>query len=57
MGDGGYQPGGSLVLCTDSFSLHDVILLMNVLMVKYGLECSLNHLNIKLTKNYIELEY
>ena len=41
MGDGSYQPGGSLVLCTDSFSLQDVICLMNVLMVRYGLECSL----------------
>lgn len=43
MGDGSYQPGGSLVLCTDSFSLQDVILLMNVLMVRYGLKCSLTH--------------
>jgi hypothetical protein len=52
MGDGSYQPKGSLVLCTDSFSLQDVILLMNVLMVRYGLECSLIHYhnrsNIKL---------
>jgi len=43
MGDGSYQPGGSLVLCTDSFSLQDVIHLMNVLIVRYGLECSLTH--------------
>ena len=41
MGDGSYQPGGSLVLCTDSFSLQDVICLINVLIVRYGLECSL----------------
>ena len=57
MGEGSYQPGGSLVLCTDSFSLQDVILLMNVLMVRYGLECSLTFIIIEVTRSYIELEY
>jgi hypothetical protein len=51
MGDGSYQPGDSLVLCTNSFSLQDVILLMNVLMVKYGLECSLNHYHSRNNQN------
>ena len=43
MGEGSYQPGGTLVLCTESFSLQDVIHLMNVLLVRYGLESSLTH--------------
>jgi LAGLIDADG DNA endonuclease family len=43
MGEDSYQPGGSLVLCTDSFSLQDVIHLINVLIVRYGLDCSLTH--------------
>jgi len=46
-GDGSYQPRGSLVLCTDSFSLQDIIKLMNVLMVRYGLECSLTFYHSK----------
>jgi LAGLIDADG DNA endonuclease family len=43
MGEGYYQPGVTLVLCTESFSLQDVIHLMNVLIVKYGLESYLTH--------------
>jgi LAGLIDADG DNA endonuclease family len=40
MGDGSYKQGG-LIICTDSFSIPDVVLLINVLIVKYQLECSL----------------
>jgi hypothetical protein len=40
MGDGSYKQGG-LILCTDSFSNPDVVLLINVLIVKYQLESSL----------------
>jgi len=39
MGDGSPIKGG-LVICTDSFSMEDVVLLLNVLVVKYGLDCT-----------------
>jgi hypothetical protein len=42
MGDGNYRKGGGLTLCTDSFTLKEVILLMNVLIIKYDLKCSLH---------------
>ena len=45
-GDGSVQAHG-LILCTDSYSIQEVVLLINVLIVKYGLECTLrNHLGI-----------
>ena len=40
MGDGNASRHG-LVLCTDSYKLIDVIRLMNVLIIKYRLECTL----------------
>ena len=40
MGDGSAVNKG-LVLCTDSFSLEQTILLLNVLVIKYELDCTL----------------
>jgi hypothetical protein len=37
MGDGSMRPYG-LVICTDSYSLPEVVKLMNVLLIKYGLD-------------------
>lgn len=42
MGDGVAKEYG-LILCTDSYKLVDVIRLMNVLMVKFRLECTLRY--------------
>jgi hypothetical protein len=42
MGDG-YASRHGLILCTDSYSLIDVVRLINVLIVKYNLECTLRH--------------
>ena len=39
MGDGSYQSSGSLKLCTDSYTYAEVLLLMNVLIIRYGIEC------------------
>jgi hypothetical protein len=39
-GDGSVQRDG-LILCTNSYSLEDVVRLMNVLMIRYRLECNL----------------
>lgn len=40
MGDGSVARHG-LILCTDSYTLKDVIRLMNVLMIRYRLECTI----------------
>lgn len=40
MGDGSVQRHG-LILCTNSFSIKDVVRLMNVLITRYRLECNL----------------
>jgi hypothetical protein len=39
-GDGSVQRHG-LIICTNSYSLEDVVRLMNVLMIRYRLECNL----------------
>lgn len=41
MGDGA-KSGNGLLLCTDSFILTDIIMLMNVLTIRYNLICSLH---------------
>lgn len=43
-GDGKYYESGGLILCTDSFSLNEVILLINILIIKFELDCTI-HLN------------
>jgi hypothetical protein len=40
MGDGCVHPSG-LILCTHSFSIPDCVRLMNVLMIRYRLDCTL----------------
>jgi len=40
MGDGQTSRHG-LVLCTNSYSIKDVVKLMNVLMIRYKLECNI----------------
>jgi len=42
MGDG-YRWRHGLVLCTDSYSVEDIVRLMNVLIIKYRLECRLRY--------------
>lgn len=41
MGDGS-KAGKGLLLCTDSYTISDVILLMNVLTIRYGFICSIH---------------
>lgn len=41
MGDGTAQSSG-LRICTDSFEIKDVVRLMNVLMIKYRINCGLH---------------
>jgi hypothetical protein len=42
MGDGSVQRHG-LIICTDSYSVQDVVRLMNVLIIRYRLECTLRY--------------
>ena len=42
MGDGKALRHG-IVLCTDSYSLEDVVILMNVLLIKFRLDCTLRY--------------
>lgn len=42
MGDG-YRWHHGLVLCTDSYSIQDIVRLINVLIIKYRLECTLRY--------------
>jgi len=40
MGDGCAQ-GSGMVLCTNSFTIPDVVKLMNILIIRYQLKCTL----------------
>ena len=51
MGDGAARNEG-LTLCTDNFILPDVIKLMNVLRIKFNIECSI-HYNVRKPRIYI----
>jgi hypothetical protein len=42
MGDGTYNRRG-LLLCTDSFKIKEVVLLMNVLMIRYNISCTISY--------------
>jgi len=41
MGDGSVSRHG-LIICTNSYSVQDVVRLMNVLMIRYRLECTIH---------------
>lgn len=47
MGDGVNDHGDGLILCTDSYTLEDVVRLINVLIIRYNLECSLRRASNK----------
>ncbi len=53
MGDGSVERHG-LILCTNSYSVQDLGRLMNVLMIRYGLECRLLRQLLKRRNNKIE---
>lgn len=51
MSDGARTQNG-LTLCTDSFTVKEVVLLMNILMIRYNLKCSM-HMSAGLPRIYI----
>jgi len=38
----GSRRGSGLLLCTDKFSIQEVVLLINVLIIRYNLKCTIN---------------
>lgn len=46
MSDGVSQQYG-LLLCTDSFTVKEVVILINILIIKYDLDCSIHNHNGK----------
>ena len=45
MGDGSAQAKNGLIICTDCYSTRETIKLMNVLIIRYGLNCTLHKKN------------
>jgi rRNA maturation endonuclease Nob1 len=41
MGDGTTWSGSGVILCTDSYSIQDVVRLINVLIYRYYLKCNI----------------
>jgi hypothetical protein len=53
MGDGSYLEGGGLLLCTDSYSIQEVVILINVLIIRYKLKCTIRVRNKNQYRIYI----
>ena len=59
MGDGIYIKDRGVILCTDSYIKEDVLLLVEVLSLQFGLNCTLhqrkaNQFRIYILKNSVE---
>jgi transcriptional regulator NrdR family protein len=52
MGDGSVR-NDSLTLCTDNFTTQEVVQLMNVLIIKFNLDCTL-HFNVDKPRIFIK---
>jgi len=55
LGDGKSNNGSGLTLCTDSFKVQDVVRLMNVLKIRYNIDCTL-HKESKSYRIYIRAQ-
>ncbi len=56
LGDGSYN-GKGILLCTDSFKIKEVVLLMNVLMIRYNINCTISYHSKKYPRIYISKKY
>ncbi len=52
MGDGSFT-GKGLLLCTDSFSIKEVVILINIIIIKYNINCSIQYSTKKYPRIYI----
>jgi hypothetical protein len=55
MGDGSFT-GKDLLLCTDSFTIKVVFLLINVLIIKFDINCAIQYNTKKYPRIYIRKE-
>jgi hypothetical protein len=55
MGYGSFTRKG-LILCTDSFSIKEVVLLINILIIKYDINCVIQYNTKKYPRIYIRKE-
>jgi LAGLIDADG DNA endonuclease family protein len=55
MRDGTFN-GITLLLCTDSYSIKEVVILMNVLMIRYNIYCNIHSYNNRYPKIYIYIK-
>lgn len=53
MGDGSWQRHG-LILCTDSYTIQEVVRLINVLIIRYRLECLIRVHKTNQSRIYIQ---
>ena len=53
MGNGTYN-GITLLLCTDSYSIKEIVLLINVLIIKYDIHCTIRYYNNIYPRIYIK---
>ena len=56
MGDGTFN-GITLLLCTDSYTIKEVVLLINVLIIKYDIHCTIRYYNQRYPRIYILKKY
>ena len=56
MGDGTFN-GITLLLCTDSYSIKQVVLLINVLIIKYDIYCNIRYFKPHLPRIYVIKKY
>ena len=49
--------GTTLLLCTDSYSIKEVVLLINVLVIKYDIHCTIRYYNQHYPRIYILKKY
>jgi len=56
MGDGTFN-GITLLLCTDSYSIKDIVILINVLIIRYNIYSTIRYYKSHLPRIYVYKRY
>lgn len=56
MGDGTFN-GITLLSYTDSYSIKDVVMLINILIIKYDIHCTIRYYNSSFPRIYVYKRY
>jgi len=56
IGDGTFK-GITLLFCTDSCSIKDVVMLINILIIKYDIHCTICYYNSSFPRMYVYKRY